>query len=85
MLWIELTTAGGQTIWVNLATYRTMQRAERDNATHLISLSHNSEGQPEITTVTQTPEEILKLAGLSKKSASPDAAVGFFRHASEEQ
>ena len=61
-----------------------MQRAERDNATHLVSLSHDSEGQPEVTTVTETPEEILKLAGISKKSGNPDSGVGFIRRASED-
>ena len=77
MLWIELTTPGGQTIWVNLATYRTMQRGERNDTTHLISLSRNPEGQPDITTVKETPEEILKLAGISKKSGTSPTGVGF--------
>jgi hypothetical protein len=77
MLWIELTTPGGQTVWVNLATYRTMQRSERNDATQLISLSRNPEGEPDVTTVTETPEEILKLAGVWKKAGDSPTGVGF--------
>ena len=86
MLWIELTTLGGQTIWVNLATYRIMQRFDRDKGepvTHLIGLANNAEGQPEVTTVRETPEEILKIAGLSKKTGNP-AGVGFIRRGTQE-
>ncbi len=81
MLWIELTTPSGQSVWVNLATYRTMQRSERDDVTHLISLAQNREGQPEVMTVRETPAEILKLAGISKKAESVDQGVGFIRRA----
>lgn len=77
MLWIELTTPGGQVLWVNLAMYRTMQRSDHDTATHLISLATNAEGQPDVTTVKETPEEILKLAGVWKKAGASPTGVGF--------
>jgi hypothetical protein len=82
MFWVELTTPSGQSIWVNLATYRTMQRSGRDDVTHLISLALNSEGQPEVTTIKETPEEVLKLAGIAKKGGDAAAGVGFIRRAS---
>ena len=64
---------------------KTLQRAERDNATHLIGLGHDREGQPEVTTVTETPEEILKLAGISKKAGMPDRGVGFMRRSFDDK
>ena len=81
MLWIELTTVGGQPIWVNLSTYRTMQRSDRDS-THLVSLERDAEGQEVVTTVRETPEEILKAAGISKKPGSA-GGVGFIRRADD--
>jgi hypothetical protein len=84
MLWIELTMTGGQPIWVNLATFRTMQRSDH-NSTYLVSLERDADGQPVIATVKETPEEILKLAGISKKAGSPAGGVGFIRRASEDE
>jgi hypothetical protein len=78
--WIELTTPAGQKVWVNLATCRAMRRTERNDATHLISLSSNAEGQPDVTTVTETPEEILKLASTSQKADTP-TGIGFIHPA----
>ena len=87
MLWIELTTPGGQSVWVNLATCRAMQRSERGDVTHLISLSHNAEGQPEVTTVRETPEEVLKLAGIPNKkpAGASGGGVGFIRRATDDK
>jgi hypothetical protein len=82
MLWIELTTVGGQAIWVNLAACRTMQRSDRDS-THLVSLERDADGQEVVTTVRETPEEILKAAGIWKRPGSA-GGVGFIRRAGDD-
>lgn len=85
MLWVELTTPGGDTTWENLATYRTMRRIVPGNGeavTHLIGLGADMEGQPVVTTVKETPEEILKAAGVAKKAGMTPSGVGFLPRAS---
>jgi hypothetical protein len=77
--WIELTTPGDQKIWVDFRSFRMMQRNERNDATHLISYSNNTERQPDVTTVKETPEEILALANKLKKRDAP-TGLGFIRH-----
>ena len=77
MLWIELTTPDEETLWVNFATFQTMLRDERGHATHLLSVALNAEGRADVTTVKETPEEILKLAGVCKKPGASPTGVGF--------